>query len=169
MAENLPEPWLRGPVEAVHPLVMPVFYTFTQVREELPQHVTGLTVEQVWTRPLDAAAPVGYHLRHLAGSADRLTTYLMGQQLTSAQMDFLRHEADPGAGAEELLWEVNALLRGCEERLRTVKPESLYEPRGVGRRALPSTVLGLIVHISEHTQRHLGQAITTAKIIRQRS
>jgi hypothetical protein len=36
----------------------------------------------------------------------------------------------------------------------------------VGRARLPSTVFGLLFHVAEHTQRHAGQAITTAKIVR---
>jgi len=30
---------------------------------------------------------------------------------------------------------------------------------------LPTTVGGLLVHVADHTQRHVGQAVTTAKIV----
>ena len=42
-------------------------------------------------------------------------------------------------------------------------PARLTDPRGVGRKQLPTTVIGLLVHIAEHTQRHVGQAISAAK------
>ena len=60
------EPWLRGPLEGVHPAVMPVFFTFTQVREDLARQCQGLTLEELW-RNLDGAASVGFHLKHIAG------------------------------------------------------------------------------------------------------
>lgn len=42
---------------------------------------------------------------------------------------------------------------------------SLLEPRSVGRAQLPSTLLGLLVHAAEHTQRHVGQLLVTARIL----
>ncbi len=50
------------------------------------------------------------------------------------------------------------------ERVIDLSPLTFEEPRGVGRQRLPTTVGGLIVHCAEHTQRHVGQAITTARI-----
>ncbi|MEP6714465.1 MAG: DinB family protein, partial [Terriglobia bacterium] len=41
---------------------------------------------------------------------------------------------------------------------------TLREWRRVGRQQLPTTVIGLLVHIAEHTQRHVGQAISAAKL-----
>jgi hypothetical protein len=41
----------------------------------------------------------------------------------------------------------------------------MLEARGVGRAQLPSTVLGLLFHAAEHTQRHVGQLTTTAKAL----
>lgn len=166
MAENPAEPWLRGPIAGIHPLVMPVFFTFTHVREELSKHTAGLMPEQVWKQPANAAASLGFHLKHIAGSVDRLTTYLFGSQLSAAQLESLRRETEPDSTLEELLIALDDSLLSCEERLRQIDPDSLYERRSVGRRALPTTVLGLLVHISEHTQRHLGQAVTSAKIVR---
>lgn len=166
VAQNLPEPWLRGPVAGVHPLVMPLFFTFTHVREELGKHTAGLTDTQVWAKPADTTGSLGFHLKHMAGSLDRLMTYLAGRQLSQAQLDALRHESEAGESLDSLLRLVNESLKAAEERLKQIDPENLYAPRSVGRRALPTTVLGLIVHIAEHTQRHLGQALTTAKIVR---
>ena len=49
---------------------------------------------------------------------------------------------------------------------RATDPATLLEPRGVGRKRLPSNVLGLLFHAAEHTQRHVGQLVTTAKVVR---
>src|SRR5260370_27106974 len=141
--------------------VMPVFHSFPQVREDLARHTAGLSRDQVWRRvePLPA---LGFQLRHIAGSVDRLTTYVMGGELSEAQLAVLGDEATSGDSLEDLLAAVDASLHAAEERIRTLPPASLDEPRFVGKKRLPSTVLGLLVHIAEHTQRHLGQAITTA-------
>ena len=48
--------------------------------------------------------------------------------------------------------------------LRAIDPATLAEPRAVGRKQLPTTVIGLVIHIAEHTQRHVGQAIAAAKL-----
>ena len=162
---SMPEPWLRGPIEGVHPLVMPVFFSFTMVREDLAKHTAGLTREQLW-RKMDGAS-VGFHLKHIAGSVERITAYLMNEQLTEQQLQSVRDEIIPDADLEELLRRLSNSLAASEQRLRTIEPHSIYDSRAVGRKALPTTVIGLIVHLAEHTQRHLGQAISTAKIVRQ--
>ena len=161
MARELPEPWLRGPLAETHPLVAPALYGFIQTREDLARHAAGLTTEQVWARPL-GLAPLGFHLRHIAGSVDRLTTYLEGAALDDAQLAFLRREMEPGAGLDELLKDIDGALARAERVMRGIDPATFAEPRYVGRKRLPTTVLGLLTHIAEHTQRHLGQAISAA-------
>ena len=161
-----PEPWLRGPLPNVHPLVMPVFFSFAQVREDLARHTAGLSREQIWQKAGNAS--LGFHLKHLAGSVHRLTTYLVGGQLGEEQLRSLQSEAEGREEAQELLQMVNEALAASEERLRTISPDDLYQRRTVGRKELPTSVLGLLVHLAEHTQRHLGQAITLAQIARQK-
>ncbi|MGA2183406.1 MAG: DinB family protein [Bryobacteraceae bacterium] len=159
------EPWLRGPLDGVHPLLASTLHAYQQAREDLAHWTAGLSDEQIWARP-HGLAPVGFQLRHIAGSVDRLTTYLKGGQLSDAQMDVLQREADAGRGREELLSQVDAALRESEEVIRAIHPATLAEPRTVGRKRLPTTVAGLLVHLAEHTQRHVGQAIITAKLLR---
>jgi uncharacterized damage-inducible protein DinB len=159
-----PEPWLRGPIEGVHPLVAPVFFSFAMVREDLAKYTAGLSDEAIW-RNIDGAS-LGFHLRHLAGSVDRLTTYFFNQQLSQEQLDVLKREAEPKGDLKELLALLNDRLTDSEKRLSRLDPTTLYDHRSVGRRALPTTVIGLIVHLCEHTQRHLGQAITLAKMLK---
>ncbi|MBV9157592.1 MAG: DinB family protein [Acidobacteriaceae bacterium] len=165
MEDDLPEPWLRGPINDVHPLVMPLFFTFSQVVEDLAKHTAGLAREQVW-RKVDGAS-LGFHLKHIPGTVDRLITYLMGEQLSAQQLQALKQESEGEESLDELLRLMEETIRRAEDKLRHLDPQSLYEARSVGRRALPTTVIGLIVHLAEHTQRHLGQAITTSKLLRQ--
>jgi uncharacterized damage-inducible protein DinB len=148
-------------------MVAPVFHSFLQVREELAEYTTGLETEQVW-RVLGGTS-LGFHLSHIAGSVDRLSTYVAGEPLTDAQLEFLGHEPESGASLGTLLALVEDRLAACEERLRQILPGSLAEARTVGRRELPTTVIGLIVHLAEHTQRHLGQVIVLSKLLRQAS
>jgi hypothetical protein len=160
-----PEAWLRGPLRDVHPLLAAVLYGFQQTREDLARHTAGLTGSQVWARP-HGLAPLGFHLRHIAGSVDRLTSYLEGRVLDETQLAGLRAEMEPGATLAELLADVDQSLRRAENAIRAIDPATLAEPRWVGRQRLPTTVIGLVVHIAEHTQRHLGQAIAAAKLAR---
>src|SRR5271166_3829359 len=99
--ETLPEPWLRGPLPGVHPLLAPILYAFQQAREDLAKHTHGLTSQQIWITP-HGLGSLGFHIRHIAGSTDRLTTYLEGKQLSQAQMTALHREHEPGASLDEL-------------------------------------------------------------------
>lgn len=165
MTEKLPEPWLRGALNDVHPLIMPVLFSFQQVREDIRTYTGDLTDEQVW-RKVGGLPTLGFQLRHIAGSVDRLGTYLLGEQLSEEQLLFLRQEATAGASLHELLRAIDASLDVAEARVRSINPQTVYDARSVGRRKLPTTVVGLLVHLAEHTQRHLGQAITTAKFLK---
>ena len=160
-----PEPWLRGPITGVSPLVSNLIYTFTQAREELEVALEGLSAEEIWRRPHGLAA-AGFHIRHLGGAAERLGCYLRGNLLTASQLSDLKREAEPGMDGAALLAEMSARLELVERDIRAMDPATLGEARPVGRGQLPSTAIGLIVHIAEHTQRHLGQAITTVKLVR---
>jgi len=160
-----PEPWLRGPIAGVSPILAPALYAFEQAREDLAIHTAGLSEAQIWARPF-GLAPLGFHLRHIAGSVERLTAYLSGSELDAAQMAALAREMEPGASRQDLLRKVNAALDEAEAQIRGIEPGSLGEVRVVGRKRLPTTVIGLVVHIAEHTQRHVGQAISAAKLAR---
>jgi uncharacterized damage-inducible protein DinB len=160
------EAWLEGPLESVDPYLMPVAQALVQVRRDL-ERLAGLA-EALWARP-GGAASVGFHLRHVAGVLGRLSTYARGETLGEEQMKALRAEGEPGdppADAEGLVREARAAVERALAQVRSTPRETLLEPRGVGRRQLPSTVLGLLHHAAEHAVRHTGQALTTAKFIR---
>jgi hypothetical protein len=163
MADDYVEPWLRGPLSGVHPLLAPTFHAYAQAREDLAKWTDGLSDAEIWQRP-HGLAPVGFHLRHIAGSVDRLTAYLRGEDLTPGQLDALRREMDPGPGRSDLLAKVNEALRASEQAIQAIDPATFADSRSVGRKHLPATVIGLVIHLAEHTQRHVGELIVTAKL-----
>ena len=160
--EPLPEPWLRGPIEGVHPLTAPVLYAFQQAREDMARYTAGLTTQQLWSRP-HGFGSVGFHIRHIAGSTERLLAYLQERSLTPQQLAALTREHEPPVDRVALLNELEQALRDAEAVVRRINLASLTQPRYVGRKRLPTTVIGLLTHIAEHTQRHVGQAISAAK------
>ncbi|MBO0719942.1 MAG: DinB family protein [Blastocatellia bacterium] len=162
------EPWLRGPLAGFSSFTMPAAHALTQSRENLEAHVSVLTTAQVWSEP-GGAPSVGFHLRHIAGSIDRLLSYTLGRSLTVEQFRFLAAERNPGeppAAAEPLISAAQSKIDEVLQLIRSTPDERLFEPRTVGRAQLPSSVFGLLFHIAEHTQRHTGQIIATARIVR---
>ena len=109
---------------------------------------------------------MGFHIRHIASSANRLITYLEGKRLSEAHVAALASENEPGATREELLAGMDAAFRRVELAVPALNPARLAEPRAVGRKWLPMAVAGLLAHIAEHTGRHVGQAISAAKWVR---
>ena len=163
---STPEVWLRGPVENVPPLLQPVAHALLQCREEIEAHLSKLTAEQIWRAP-HGGASVGYHVRHAAGSLDRLFTYARGARLSDAQRQVLDQESqpDPDLTADDLLAAFEATVERALDQLRETSEASLTQARSVGRAQLPSTVIGLLFHAAEHTQRHAGQIATTVKML----
>lgn len=163
------EPWLSGPVVGVSPLLMPAAHALLQAQHDIFHHASDLTTEQVW-RELHGLPSVGFHLRHIDGSIDRLMTYTKGEALTEAQFQFLRAERAPGERlptAAELVAATQARITTLLEFIRATPDELLFAGRLVGRAKLPTNVIGLLFHIAEHTQRHVGSLIVVAKLVRQ--
>jgi hypothetical protein len=147
---------------------MPVAHALLQSRKDLREAAEPLSACELWDRP-GGAASVGFHLRHICGSVDRLFTYARGQPVRDEQLTALRREGNPcspPATAKELLAFVDMVLDDAVSSLKGYSDEQLLIARAVGRAHLPSNVLGLLFHAAEHTQRHTGQVITTSKIIR---
>ena len=164
-APTQPEAWLRGPLPGVEPLLMPAAHALVQAREDIERAAVGLTQEELWLRP-GGAASAGFHLKHLAGSLDRLLTYARGERLSAEQRAALTEEGTPGEPAAALVDHATGAIERALEQLRATPVATLNESRPVGRAALPATVLGLLFHAAEHTSRHVGQLITTVKIVR---
>lgn len=168
MSAPLPEVWLRGPLPDVPPYLQPVAHSLLQCREEVDAKLSTLDAARLVARP-GGAASVAYHLVHAAGSLDRLLTYARGEQLSEAQLVALRAESGVDAEPQDgtaLARRFGAAVNSALAQVRGTREEDLLAAREVGRGRLPSTVLGLLFHAAEHTQRHVGQAVTTAKIVR---
>lgn len=161
------EAWLSGPIEGVPPLLMPAAHALIQACDDVDRAVTPLTTEELWLRP-GGAASVGFHLRHIAGVVDRLLTYARSEMLNEEQTAYLRREGEPGeppAGAADLVANLRLTVDHALAQLRHTPQETLLERRDVGRKKIPSNVLGLVFHAAEHAQRHTGQIVATSKII----
>jgi uncharacterized damage-inducible protein DinB len=161
---------MRGPIEGIAPLLMPVAHALIQARDDLERIVSHIPAEHVWLRP-GGAASIGFHVKHLGAALDRLFTYARGERLSEAQKEAFRAEAEPGdppASLVELVTEASGQIDRALDQLRRTADDQLLEHRGVGRAQLPSNVLGLLFHAAEHSTRHTGQLITTAKILANR-
>ena len=145
----------------------PAAHALVQAGVDLRKVASGLSDEELTARP-NGAPSAAFHLRHIAGSIDRLLTYAGGEELNDAQINFLKSETadNSGLNAAELTQKAISEINRALETLKNVPPEILYEERFVGRKKLPTNVFGLLFHIAEHTARHVGQIITISKIVR---
>ena len=162
-----PEVWLRGAIDGYDPLLMPVVHALLQVREDLGRLRATVLASHVWMKP-GGAASIGFHVRHTGGALDRLFTYARGEVLSDAQKEMLRSEGVPGeppASMSALTDAVNQVIDRALVQLRSTEAAALLDARRVGRAGMPSTTLGLLFHAAEHSTRHVGQAITTSKIL----
>jgi uncharacterized damage-inducible protein DinB len=158
------EAWLRGPVNGIDPLVMPAVHALMHAEEEIARVVPGLTADELWSMP-GGAASIGYHLKHIAGSIDRMLTYARGATLGRGQLAGLSDESKRDGDAAGLGDEARKAIESAIAQISTTPIASLHEPRTVGRKALPTTVFGLLFHIGEHTARHAGQIVTLSKVV----
>ena len=161
---DLPEPWLRGTLADVSAVQRAVLHALELAREDLERWCDGLSDEELHARP-GGIAPVAFHLRHIARSMDRLLTYAEGNQLSPEQLALMKSEMESTGSRNELMAGLVVAIAKSGKRIRAFLPAQLEEERKVGKKQLPTTVGGLLVHVADHTQRHTGQAITTAKIV----
>jgi uncharacterized damage-inducible protein DinB len=159
-----PEPWLRGTHTEISFVQRAVLHALELAKEDLDKWCGNLSDEQLNARP-SGIAPVAFHIRHITRSVDRLLTYAEAGELSTLQMSALKSELDPGATHEELFAELAATFTKGADRIKSFDATKLEESRNVGKKQLPTTIGGLLVHVADHTQRHVGQAITTAKIV----
>ena len=159
------EPWLRGTHADVDAVRRQVVHALEQAREDVDAWCCALTDEQVNARPAQIGS-VAFQLRHIARSLGRLIAYARGQALTSSQLALLASEEEPGAIAADVVAEAQAALGQAIVFVLQLDPARYEQPRKVGRQGLPTTVGGLMVHLAEHTQRHIGELILTVRIVR---
>lgn len=161
-----PEPWLRGTLEEMPAVARGVLHAFELAQEDVNRWCESLSEDDLNARPIELP-PIAFHLRHIARSLDRLLAYAEGNQLSAEQIAALKSEMDRGAGREVLFTEFSQGLESAAQRVRALAGGDLEQPRFVGKKQLPTSVGGLLVHLADHTQRHVGQIVTTAKILLQ--
>lgn len=164
--EKLPEVWLRGPINDVPPLLQPAAHALMQANEEIQELLKDFPDEWLWEQP-SAVASVAFHLQHIPGVLDRLLGYSRGEPLSNRQLKYLSEEGleDPSIRTSVLLKNLDDKIRESINYFKTIDPQLLTAKREVGRQRLPSTVIGLIFHAAEHTMRHTGQLLVTARIL----
>ncbi|HEY4358130.1 MAG TPA: DinB family protein [Acidobacteriaceae bacterium] len=158
------EPWMRGTHEELDPLRRAVVHALELAEEDVARWCDALNDAEMFARPA-ALPPVAFHLRHIARSLDRLMTYAEDRWLDDEQLAALKTELDPGS-AEDVLREFREGVELAKGRVRAIQPKRYEDVRGIGRKRLPTTVGGLLIHCAEHTARHVGQAVTTVKVVR---
>ena len=164
MTDAYVEPWLRGTLTDVDAVRRQVLHTFGLAEDDMEKWCSGLSDAEINARPF-GIAPVSFHLRHMVGTIDRLLTYLGGGQLSAEQMTTMRGELGAGGTTAEVMRLFKDGLADARRRVLLISPGSYEEARGVGRKMLPTTVGALMVHCADHTHRHVGQAVTTSKVV----
>lgn len=159
------EPWLRGTYADVPAAGRAVLHAFDLAKEDLAKWTDGLTDAEVHSQPLGLTS-VAFHLRHIARSTDRILTYAEGGELTSDHIAALKTEQIGTETLAELLAEIDASFREAAEQVRMLAGQDLNVQRTVGRKKLPTSVGGALIHVADHTQRHVGQVVTTAKVLK---
>ena len=159
------EPWLGGTYADVPAVGRAVLHALDLALDDLTQWTAGLSDAQVHSQPLGLPS-VAFHLRHIARSTDRLLNYAEGNPLSAEQLALLKVEQGGEETLAELLAEVEASFSNAAERVRVLATANLDTFRGVGRKQLSTSIGGALVHVADHTQRHTGQVVTTAKVLR---
>ncbi|HWB24476.1 MAG TPA: DinB family protein [Chitinophagaceae bacterium] len=161
-----PEVWQRGPIPGVPALLQPVAHTLLQAEEDINEAVRNLPPQLLWQQPAGVAS-IAFHLQHIKGVLNRLFTYTKGEMLTGEQLEYLKKEGvqEASISAELLLNELHSQIEKAIHQLKETPENILTEKRGIGRKQIPTTVIGLLFHAAEHTMRHTGQLLVTAKIL----
>ncbi len=164
--QQQPEFWQRGPVEGIIPLLQPVAHALLQAQAEIHTTLIELPEVLLWQQPAGLASPA-FHVQHITGVLDRLFTYARGQQLTDQQLGALKLEGTKSDSIDkmQLLQALDTQIGKAILQLRETTETQLTEARGIGRKQIPTNVLGLLFHAAEHTMRHNGQLLVTVKVL----
>lgn len=161
-----PEYWMRGSIDGVPGLLQPVAHALLQMSDELKDCLKSINSESLWLRPKGVAS-VGFHTLHICGVVDRMFTYAEGKSLSEEQFEYLKQETfeQPEMTIQDMIEHVNNSITSAIEKLKKVLVEELTEVMYLGRKKLEVTLIGLLFHSAEHSMRHLGQALVTAKVL----
>jgi uncharacterized damage-inducible protein DinB len=159
------EPWMRGTHAEVPAVGRAILHAFDLALDDLTKWTDGLTDAEAHEHPLGLTS-VAYHLRHIARSTDRLLSYAEGNQLSAEQLTALKAEQSGEESLAALLSEVEVSFSNAADRVRVLATANFNTFCGVGRKQLPTSIGGALIHVADHTQRHVGQVVTTAKVIK---
>jgi uncharacterized damage-inducible protein DinB len=159
------EPWLRGTYADVPAVGRAVLHALDLALDDLSKWTVGLKDEQAHAQPLGLTS-IAFHLRHIARSTDRLLSYAEGKPLTEEQLAALKGEKQGDETLGMLLAEVEVSFSDAADRVRVLATADFNTFRGVGRKQLPTSIGGALIHVADHTQRHVGQVVTTAKVLK---
>ena len=164
------ENWLRGKVEGIPDLLQPAAHAFLQSREEVVEYLEDFPENKLWVKPSGRAC-VGFHLQHIAGVTDRLLTYARGEQLSEKQLKYLKAEGVPDdhIKLEELIEQVQNRIDAAIIYLKDLEEDDLSRTVEVGRKRIPSTLMGVLFHAAEHSQRHIGQMLVTVSVVKDKN
>jgi len=164
--ENKPEVWMRGPIQGVPPLLQPVAHALLQAQEEAFALLDRFPDDKLWLCPMGVAS-VGFHLQHICGVIDRMFTYANKKPLSEQQLVYLEQEGKQRVEITVvfLLEQLREEIQKAVEQLKNIPEEELTKTRTIGRKKIPTTLIGLLFHAAEHTQRHIGQLLVTAKAV----
>ena len=165
-ADNNLEFWLRGPIEGIPALLQPAAHAIRQTQWEVHKGLKDFPEALIWERP-EGVASVAFHLQHIPGVLDRIYTYARGEQLNQQQLDYMVAEGKEKDSIQlfDLIDHLDKQVEKAIDQLRNTPEAELLQPRAVGRRQIPSNVIGLLFHGAEHTQRHTGQLLVTARVV----
>jgi len=158
------EPWLRGTLTEDDAVRRGVLHALELTREDVLRWCGDFSEDQLEARPFGLPS-VAFQMRHISRSLDRLLTYAEGHQLSDAQLQALDREMESSGSRAKLFGEFESALEESMRRVKAFSPGMYDKARWVGRGCLPSSVGGLLVHCADHAQRHVGQLVTTAKVV----
>jgi uncharacterized damage-inducible protein DinB len=161
---NKAEPWLSGTLTDLPVVQRAVMHSLQMAEEDTSKWCGAFDDHELHARPFQLPS-IAFQLRHIARGLDRFCCYAEGLPLTELQLQALSTEMDPSGTRESIFKELSGSLETTRHRLDAIIRRPLDQPIKIGRKALPTTLAGLLIHAAEHTQRHVGQAITTAKVI----
>lgn len=166
--QQLPEVWMRGPIEGVPTLLQPVAHALLQVQEDVEKYTKGLQNTTIWQRPANVAS-IAFHLQHIVEVLDRMFTYASDLSLSNDQLYYLQKEGvyDQTVTLNVLRSNLDRQLQISLEKLKEVDINTLTHIRYLGRKRIPTSLISLLFHAAEHAQRHLGQLLVTAIVLRQ--
>jgi uncharacterized damage-inducible protein DinB len=159
------EPWLRGTHTDVPAVGRAVLHSLELALDDIRKWTDGLTDAEVQAQPLGLPS-VAFHIKHIARSTDRILFYAEGGQLNPGQLAAMKGEQTGTETLSELASELEASFNNAATRIRALAAGNYDEPRGVGRKRLPTSTGGALIHVADHTQRHTGQVVTTANVLK---